>query len=86
MNKPCVRVLLEQLAVLETWCNKYKEQHPQNHGTYSASPIRELYKPLRDGVVFYSSGHGWMLRKNWQESIRTKRAELEDEALKGGEA
>jgi hypothetical protein len=77
MKKPSNEILLQQLNRLEKWCIAYLEQNPRNHGTYSGGVCRDTYKPLRDGIVFYSSGWGWRLRKNWQQAIAEKRVELQ---------
>lgn len=75
MKKPSAKELLFQLRNLEIWCEEYTVRHPRNYGEYVG--LADFYKPLRDGIVFYSSGWGWRLRKNWHETIAQKRAELE---------
>ena len=77
MKKPSDENLLHQLNRLEKWCIAYREENPRNHGTYRGGVCRDTYKPLRDGIVFYSSGWGWRLRKNWQQAIADKRVELQ---------
>ena len=37
----------------------------------------DIKKPLRDGVVFYSTGWGWRLRKYWEMSLEGKLQEAE---------
>ena len=78
MKKPGNEILLQQLNRLEQWCNSYHEENPRNNGTYRGGVCRDTYKPLRDGIVFYSSGWGWRLRKNWQQAIAEKRADLQE--------
>lgn len=77
MKKPGNEILLQQLNRLEQWCISYREENPRNNGTYRGGVCRDTYKPLRDGIVFYSSGWGWRLRKNWQQAIAEKRVELQ---------
>jgi hypothetical protein len=75
MKTPSNKELLFQLRNLELWCEGYLARHPRNHGEYAR--LTDFYKPLRDGIVFYSSGWGWRLRKDWREAITRKRAELQ---------
>jgi len=77
MKKPSSKEMLFQLRNLEIWCTEYTKRNPRNYGEYAG--LTDFYKPLRDGIVFYSSGWGWRLRKNWQQTIATKRAELQIE-------
>ncbi len=81
-KRPITAELLKQLECLEQWCIEYRQHHPKNYGTYNAGSVRGLYKPLRDGVIFYSRGWGWRLRKRWQEAIEAKRQELQADQKK----
>lgn len=47
-----------------------------NSGHYSSNPpyhlnwvLRSEFKPYRDGILYYSRGHGWRVRKHphWRE-------------------
>jgi hypothetical protein len=76
--KPSVQALLIQLDGLEAWCKQYLNNYPRNSGEYDTA-VTDFYKPLRDGIVFYSNGWGWRLRKNWREAIANKRTGLQDD-------
>lgn len=79
MKKPSIQNLLHQWKLLAKWCAAYIEEDPRNWGTYRGGQLREIYKPLRDGVVFYSSGHGWRLRSDWEQVLAEKQKELQAE-------
>jgi hypothetical protein len=79
MKKPSNEELLHQLNVLQNWCGSYLDECPRNQGSYRGGVLRGIYKPLRDGIVFYSSGWGWRLRKDWRQVIAHKREELQAE-------
>ncbi len=74
MKKPSVKELLFQLKNPEIWCEEYIVRNPRNYGEYVN--LAAFYKPLRDGIVFYSSAQGWRLRENWRDTIAKKRADL----------
>ena len=48
-------------------------------GRYIYYP-KDIPRELREGIVFYSSGWGWRLRKNWELVLEGKLAECEGEA------
>jgi len=62
---------LEQLALMKERIDEYLKKHPTNGGDYKPS-FTNFDKTLRDGIVFYSRGWGWRLRKNWQETWQKK--------------
>ncbi len=79
MKKITPEQKLEQLARLEKWIEKYLQEHPRNSGEYGFIPERLIDKPQRDGIVFYSGGWGWRLRKNWKEVLEQKKSDLQSQ-------
>jgi hypothetical protein len=42
----------------------------QMGGAGAVAFIRERkHKPYREGIIFYSTGWGWRLRKNWRDTF-----------------
>jgi len=58
------------LFELDDWINQYLEKHPRNDGQYSRQGYpTSIPKRLRDGVIFWSTGWGWRLRKDWKKTL-----------------
>jgi hypothetical protein len=57
-----------------------RKHYSKNAGRYRSEVIMDLpgscylldsrYKWLRDGVLFYSRGWGWRVRKDWREVVK----------------
>ena len=75
----------DQLNILKRWIEKYTAEHPRNEGEYSwgmrENNLNAIQKPLRDGIVFYSNGWGWRLRKNWREALAAAEQAVQAELL-----
>lgn len=56
-------------------CVEIETISPQRRASYQVS-FKSIDKNLRDDIVFWSSGWGWRLRKNWRENWYKKCAEL----------
>jgi len=65
-----------QLQLLIEWVMHYREQHPRNHGTYTDTGQKYIDTDIRNGIIFYSNGWGWRLRKNWFEELEKRKAEI----------
>lgn len=57
---------IEQLKLMRQRIEEYLKKHPTNGGDYKPS-FTNFKKELRQGIVFYSRGWGWRLRKNWDK-------------------
>lgn len=67
-----------QIKRLKKWVEKYLKEHGSNSGEYSH--IGGLVdKPLRDGIIFYSTGWGWRMRKNGLEVLEQRMKEIQEE-------
>ena len=66
---------LEQLDLIEQHCSEIEEKYPKRRAAYSPS-FTNFDKELREGIVFYRSGWGWRLNRNWRETLEGKRREL----------
>lgn len=62
---------IEQLALIRQRIDEYLAAHPTNSGDYKPS-FTNFDRKLRTGIVFYSSGWGWRVRKNWEEVWQSK--------------
>lgn len=62
---------IEQLTLMRQLIDKYLEAHPTNGGDYKPS-FTNFDRDLRNGIVFYSRGWGWRVRKNWEETWQSK--------------
>lgn len=60
----CLNELIQYCEHLETLPNKCSYTKPP-------SPFYEN-KTLRDGILFYSAGWGWRLRKEWRPAIKER--------------
>lgn len=47
-------------------------------GTSHAWVLKPKYKPYRDGILFYSRGHGWRVRRQpaWKDVLAEKRKHI----------
>lgn len=72
---------LVQILKFRTLCEWL--EHCGNRGSYAGYTgdpdglwyvTRPEFKPQRDGIIFYSTGHGWRLRKspNWAETFEQR--------------
>jgi len=77
--------MLDVLNDLEHLC-EWLEQQPRKAGYVRVRGIWYVesgyvtlpaYKAVRDGVIFYSSGWGWRLRKDWRATLAAKRAQAQ---------
>lgn len=73
---------IEQLNELKRACEEYLAAYPTNRGAYPAyssnlAHFRNIRKDLRDGVVFYSGGWGWRLRREWRKVLDERIAQTE---------
>lgn len=81
----------EQLAELKKACDLILEKSPKRRCLDAASfmlafwngemttYIGNIDKSLRDGVVFYSRGWGWRLRKDWKTTLDSRIKEQESQ-------
>ena len=70
---------LEWMDRLIAWINEYQKFNPRNRGSYRTTGHMPTIVPihLRKGIIFYSDGRGWRLRKEWQSVLRQRMESLE---------
>ncbi len=78
---------LEFMAMLINWINEYREAYPRNTGSYRTAGRMPTIVPihLRRGIIFYSDGRGWQLRKGWQDVLRQRMEDLNQGATVDGQ-
>lgn len=72
---PITADALNDLEALCQWLNdqpSHASYFPQGQPYLCTEP----YTDLRDGVVFWSAGHGWRLHTNWRAALAAKRTAL----------
>ena len=65
---------IEQLELIKVRCEQIEAKYPKHRAAYNPS-FANFDKDLRAGIVFYSSGWGWRLRRNWREAWQKKMEE-----------
>lgn len=74
-----LKALCEYIAEMEPRrraLTNYGLERGMRNGRFLYYP-KDIDRRLRDGVIFYSTGWGWRLRKEWQMVLEGKLAEDE---------
>lgn len=76
---------LDQLENLEIVCHHIMREEPRLKAMSNDEIARgtgvimkNIDKPLRDGIVFYSSGWGWRLRVGWEDVLKARYDEVSE--------
>lgn len=56
---------IEQLELIKKRCEEIEQKYPQHRAAHKPS-FTHFDADLRKGIVFYGSGWGWRLRKDWR--------------------